>query len=820
MSANGFQFSPGTRIRWQETLYEVRRVVDSKVNLEELSTEMLTTVELKVLTQALFNGQLEFDTTVGANAPSNSKPNPCPSEGDQGDHVVQTGSPTIRRTAGRSLDDYPPEGVAIAHRRYWVIEPLLDVPSKERTFATILSRICEVREIMKDQARTEWDAQNHNESERKEGISYPSPTDGTEHPTMASNLVAPQEPQPRRTPIVPPAVNPERRARTYVARAPERKLQSSLSVTTIYRWMNAYLSAGRDLRALIPSTHKRGGKNKSRLPPQVNNVVEATIRDMLLRRERVTTDVVMNEVALRIHEANEFAPASEKLLTPSRRTVARRVSTFTTGESAALYYAAKHGSRAARQHYAQYGETKYPSMPLERVEIDHTRTDLMVVDENDNLPLGRLTLTYAHDIATRYPLGFYLGFEPPSYLAVLECLYHAICPKTGVKERYNLEHEWLAYGVMQSLVVDNGREFVGRDLKDACQELGIELVHTPVRTPHFKAGIERHFGTLNTTLWHQLPGTTFSNPSKRGDYNSVKQACIGLDDVDKILHIWSVDLYAEHFHTGLGGVPARRWEGALGSGFVPRLPRSLDFLKVALGRVEYRVLSANGIEFESLRYNSSHLALLRTRSNGEKVKFKYHPSDMSRIYVHDPFEAEYIEVPALAQEYTQDLSLWKHRVVKRFALDNEEKADLAALGRAKRRIREIVQEARARGRNQSKRRTSTGNNISRWQTGGKPVGALDIERTAVEASNSTQREVGMLNKSQLPELLTEKPVATDDYAVAGSLQLPAQPDVTQIAGDTTWSDENSGIPDGWGIVPNALKREVPKEAVRRYGTDG
>jgi putative transposase len=61
--------------------------------------------------------------------------------------------------------------------------------------------------------------------------------------------------------------------------------------------------------------------------------------------------------------------------------------------------------------------------------------------------LGRLTLTYCLDTATRYPLGYYLGFEPPSYLTAMECLHHAIRPKEDVRQLHGAAHAWLAYGI-------------------------------------------------------------------------------------------------------------------------------------------------------------------------------------------------------------------------------------------------------------------------------------------------------------------------------------------------------------------------------------
>jgi putative transposase len=307
-----------------------------------------------------------------------------------------------------------------------------------------------------------------------------------------------------------------------------------------------------------------------------------------------------------------------------------------------------------------------------------------------------------------------MGFEPPSYLTVMECLHHAIRPKENTREEYGTEHQWIAYGLPSVLVVDNGREFIGQDLQDACLLLGIVLQQAPVKTPHFKAGIERLFRTLNTMLFHTLPGTTFSNPQQRGDYDSAKQACVYLSDVDRIMHLFIVDIYAQRFHRGLQAIPARQWEAATTS-FWPRLPSSAEELSILLGRVSHRALHHYGVQFQSLRYNSPELATLRTRLQGEKVKIKYHPGDLSRLHVYDPFDQRYIEVPALDQEYTQGLSLWKHRIIRRAARAEFNSVDLVALGRAKRKIQEIVEAGRYR------KRTGMRTRVARWDTGGKPT---------------------------------------------------------------------------------------------------
>lgn len=262
----------------------------------------------------------------------------------------------------------------------------------------------------------------------------------------------------------------------------EHTLQDSVSIAAIYRWIGAYVHSGNDVRALIPAVHERGGKQGSRLRSETEALVDLVIQDKYKVHEKVTIDDVRYELALRVAEENQVRPPHDQLHMPSRATLARRIEASTTYQD----HKNRRAGNSVKRSDVQCGQTPYPSLPLERVEIDHTRSDLVVIDDRDNLPLGRLTLTHCLDTATRYPLGYYLGFEPPSYLTVMECLHHAIRPKGDVRQQYGTEHEWLAYGIPATLVIDNGKEFIGRDLEDACLLLGIVLQYAPVRTPQFK----------------------------------------------------------------------------------------------------------------------------------------------------------------------------------------------------------------------------------------------------------------------------------------------------------------------------------------------
>ena len=503
---------------------------------------------------------------------------------------------------------------------------------------------------------------------------------------------------------------------------------AKVSVSSLYNWIGLYVKSGRDMRSLIPQHYKRGGRGQSRVDREVNAIIKVVIEDKLFVPEQVTIDQIFYEVCRRINEENKFRVPDKQLNFPSRTTVARRINQVDIHQR----LVAKRGIRAANRELTQFGQRKYPDTPLTVVEIDHTLLDLYVIDEKDNLPLGRLTLTHCLDSATRYPLGYYLGFEPPSYLAVMECLYHAMQPKNVTSQYGTAQDEWLAFGIPGELVTDRGKEFKGASLQDACDSLDIRLNIGPPMMPEFKPLVERAFGSANTMFIHGLPGTTFSNPQQRGNYDSQKQACIYLDELEQAWNIFLVDYYAQRPHRGLSGAtPASRWKQAVQDGFMPKLPTSAEELRILLGQLTWRTIQHYGIEINGLRYNCRELGPLRhtLKKHGVPeeqlsemphkgsrrsawVKIKSHPSDLSRIWVYDAFNHQYIEVPALAQEYTQGLSLWKHKVIRRVALENEEKADLAALGRAQKRIQDIVSSAKARKK--SKGRAS----IARWEHGG------------------------------------------------------------------------------------------------------
>jgi putative transposase len=467
------------------------------------------------------------------------------------------------------------------------------------------------------------------------------------------------------------------------------------SVTTLYRWCNRYAASSGDLLSLAPAYSKRGNTKRKLVPGddrksnEVAQIINTVIEEQYLSRERPTVATTYDAILIRIDTTNEHRETEDQLPIPHRNAVYRVIK----GLDPFLVMKARYGEHIAKQKYDPVQHGPRPTRPLERVEIDHTKIDLLVVDPVTHLPVGRPWLTSALDKFSRVVLGQYISFNPPSYLSVMHCLRHAIAPKTYVKDKYpTVVNTWDTYGVPELIVVDNGPEFHSTHFEDACLQLGISVHYAPPKQGKYKGSEERWFRTQNKQLLHHQPGTTFSNVLDRAEYDPKVNAVITMDALDEMYHVYIIDVYHQQEHRGIRDVPARLWREGIAE-YPPALPPQRTALDVLLGCVVERVISAKGIELHGgIFYNDDALAILRRNLKpSQRVTIKYDPSDLSLVHVADRDEGIYIPVPATNQAYAQGLSLWQHEMIKRFARQRiRETVDIVALSRAKQKIQEIV----------------------------------------------------------------------------------------------------------------------------------
>ena len=197
---------------------------------------------------------------------------------------------------------------------------------------------------------------------------------------------------------------------------------------------------------------------------------------------------------------------------------------------------------------------------------------------------------------------------------------------------------------------------------------------------------------MNHDLMHGNPGTTFSNILERDEYDPTRHAVVLLSTFREMLHKWIIDVYLQTPHRGIKDTPAHRWHSDM-SALPPPLPPSASELDVVLGMTAQRVVFHYGIELEGLKYNGEELGALRRRmGTGAKVELTFDPGDLGHINVLDPRNGAYVRVPAVDQAYAKGLSLWQHKVIRRYAQRRlNARTDIVALAHAKAEIRALVE---------------------------------------------------------------------------------------------------------------------------------
>ncbi len=391
------------------------------------------------------------------------------------------------------------------------------------------------------------------------------------------------------------------------------------------------------------------------------SIFDEAVCEVFLTPQKMPGKAVVDAVRTKFERINEGVAEPDRLKAPSQPTVYRWLKD--------LYYEVMKRSReglaaTAKELRSVTGAVKVEKI-LERVEIDHTPLDILVICQITMMILGRPWLTLAIDRLSRMILGFYISFHAPSGTSVLYCLRTTIMPKEQLLDRFpDVVGPWPGRGIPDTVVTDNGMDLHSNAVEAICLEMGIELQFCPVANPEMKGAIERVIGTVNRTFIHTLPGTTFSNVQQRGSYDSEQHAALDIEVLTHVLVKWIVDVYNKTPHRGLSGrTPLSVWQEGEAKRIIelPAFPRQLETI---VGHSAMRTLFHYGLEYDNLRFNSPLLQTIRQREGGTPIlQLRAFEHDVGYIAVFDPHLDEFIDVPAIDIEYAGGLNRHVHRLV-------------------------------------------------------------------------------------------------------------------------------------------------------------
>lgn len=332
------------------------------------------------------------------------------------------------------------------------------------------------------------------------------------------------------------------------------------SPKTLLRWIVRYERGGCSPLALF--RRRRQSRLISAEPHETREKLLGKCVLLYHDRNRPTMEMIVKQTVDAFRSTNEerVRKGLVFLQTPSASTIRRRIRTLDPYATCVQRY----GADAARKKFRPYFNGVSTLMPLERVEMDEWRIDLMTILEEagafddapgtlrDQFCVGRRWLYAAIDVTTRCIVSMRLC-ETPNPADAIRALELITIDKSGISDAAGCESRWSQYGGIGSIVTDQGAAFISGDFKTAVTDLGTSIEHAPAGLAEMRATIERVFRTYSIELMPWFTGRTFSNVVERGDYPSMALAVFSDDELTEILLRYVVDCYHNSPHGGLGG---------------------------------------------------------------------------------------------------------------------------------------------------------------------------------------------------------------------------------------------------------------------------
>lgn len=407
------------------------------------------------------------------------------------------------------------------------------------------------------------------------------------------------------------------------------------SSRTVMRWVNNFNKE----ESFLGNFKQNTGNCSLRLAPEIENILSHGIHEYFLkpREIRSAKDVLA-------YITNEFLDKNITSPLPSLRTIQRRIKKLDPYQ----VYRHKKGIRAANQHFQAAGKQCSSPFIMNKIEIDSHLLDVVILDDNTLEDLGRPILTCAIDVFSRCIVGWNLSVLPPNIDNTINLL----------KDMFTRPQRNLPGGIPDYIIPDNGVEFKNNTLSYICENRKITILPSQKYTPNNKPHIERFFRTLTLSFSQKLKGTTFSNPSARGEYNAKKNSALTFSNLSDALHDWIEDIYHQSPHDGIGRrIPIVYWNEYIKK--TPVISMSKDEVDILIRLPKKRIINNGRIQFNHLTYYSH--VLTNERFNKKSVTILIDRTNLIKIYVRDPENKNnFIIADSTNPMYTKDLSLYEH----------------------------------------------------------------------------------------------------------------------------------------------------------------
>ncbi|WP_423708777.1 hypothetical protein [Undibacterium sp. WLX3042] len=430
------------------------------------------------------------------------------------------------------------------------------------------------------------------------------------------------------------------------------------SASAVMGWMREWEISNNNPACLISKNFQR--KRVTNLSDFIEQEVQKVLKEEYFVRSRPSLERAHTMLERRLQMFRSKEQRDEKIPEVSISSLRRRVQEVDPYIRDTLRYGAFYAKNKWR--YSLHGN--YTNRALQRLEIDHTILDLVVIADASGMPLGRPVITIIVDSFSGYLVGFYISFAGAGLAAVLNCMKVGLMPKNTFTDHVNfLKNPWLGYGVGEMYVVDNGLEFHSKQFVNAALELNTDIQYCPVRQPWFKPSVEHFFRELGFNL--PAEGNVQKPLANYLPINPAESARISFSELCNGLLKYFVDVYPTKINSKTLEIPFDLFKESFESTPPPLLPTNLQSLGLIAAHQKTLSVGNEGIVTNYLRFNSHDLQSMRRKiSPSFKTTIKYDPEDLGYCYVQNPVDLTWLYVPNCHPEYANNLSMLQHKAIR------------------------------------------------------------------------------------------------------------------------------------------------------------
>ncbi len=449
--------------------------------------------------------------------------------------------------------------------------------------------------------------------------------------------------------------------------------RTGVSTKNLYNWVRQYWQKGQSLYALLPNSHKCGGKGQKRKDtstigrPRIGSNCEnqgraPEIKGVVLKLFRIITDQYLltkkapgPSYALRRVQSKykDLYPDSEEKNLPT-------LSQYKYFLQREIDIAEKLRKQTSKHDFDNniaplIGSSIEKAMgPGSRFEIDATIADVYLVSDKDpSLIIGRPTLYTVIDTFSRMVVGFYIGMESPSYVVAMRAIGSIFMNWQVYASSIDLDipsDSLIEAGLPDTLHADRG-ELLGHQIEMMSSVNSVIIEYAPPYHAISKGIVERYFRTLQAKFKPFVPGVVEGvTVKKRGGKDYRLDAACNLTEFKQM--IFSSILIHNNFHEigkyvraedmprALPPIPKVLWNWGLQNrtGRL-RQPISKQF-KIALLPRQKVTFDDRGIKLFGVYYTCQELfrsGWLHRHASAKRPKnleAAYDPADANKVYLY------------------------------------------------------------------------------------------------------------------------------------------------------------------------------------------